>query len=170
MKKILFLTALIFASGILTNYPSRANSENKSIIAMKEKNDGEKIFIEHADKCLALIDKAAQKMAVKGVAVVAFIPGDAAKSWISKMKVVGVISNGGANYLAVAYSKAAEMAETYKDSGSADRESIIGEFGWQGGVIKKVNPGYILATFSGATGEQDVELAKEGLDCLYEYY
>lgn len=130
---------------------------------------GEKIFIEHADKCLALIEQAAQKISIKGVAVIAFIPGDVTKSWISKMKVVGALTDGTANFLAIANSKAAEMADTYKNSGSGIREPMLGEFGYQGGIVKKVNSGYILAVFSGGTGEQDVEVANEGLDLLYKY-
>lgn len=131
---------------------------------------GEKIFIEHADKCLDIIEQAAQKISIKGVAVIAFIPGDVTKSWISKMKVVGALTNGKSNFLAIANSKAAEMADTYKDSGSGLREPMSGEFGYQGGIVKKVNSGYILAVFSGASGEQDVEVANEGLDWLYKYY
>lgn len=131
---------------------------------------GEKIFIEHADKCLALIEQAAQKISIKGVVVIAFIPGDVTKSWISKMKVVGALTDGMANFLAIANSKAAEMADTYKDSGSGLRKPMLGEFGYQGGIVKKVNSGYILAVFSGGTGEQDVEVANEGLDLLYKCY
>jgi hypothetical protein len=131
---------------------------------------GEKIFIEHADKCLALIEHAAQKISIKGVAVIAFIPGDVTKSWISKMKVVGALTNGTANFLAIANSKAAEMADTYQDSGSGLREPMLGEFGYQGGIGKKVDSGYILSVFSGGSGEQDVEVANEGLAWLYKYY
>lgn len=131
---------------------------------------GERVFTKHADDCLLVMEQAALKMQVKGVAVVAFIPGDTSDTWISKMKVVGTLSNESANYLAVAYSKAGEMAETFQDSGSGVREPKLGEFGWQGGVIKKVKTGYLLATFSGATGEQDVEIANKGLACLQNYY
>ena len=81
-----------------------------------------------------------------------------------------VIWNEKANFLAIAYSKAAEMADTLKNSGNKERAAIAGEFGYMGGVIKKVNAGYILAVFSGASGEQDVELATEGLDWLNKYY
>ena len=141
------------------------------IKTMKEEiKIGEKIFIEHADKCLTLIEQAAQKISIKGVAVIAFIPGDVTKSWISKMKVVGALTDGMANFLAIANSKAAEMADTYKNSGSGLREPMLGEFGYQGGIVKKVNSGYILAVFSGGSGEQDAEVANEGLDWLYKYY
>ena len=155
---------MYFNTSAQTDSPINLNTMSEDM------KTGEKIFIENADKCLAIIEEAAQKMSVKGVAVIAFIPGDDTKSWISKMKVVGVITNGSSNYLAVAYSKASEMAETYKNSGSGIREPMKGEFGFQGGVIKEVKSGYILAVFSGATGEQDVELANEGIDWLYKHY
>jgi hypothetical protein len=131
---------------------------------------GEKIFIKHADQALEVMEKAAQEMGVKGVAVIGFIPGDEATSWISRMKVVEAIKNENANFLAIAYSKAAEMADTYQNSGSKEREPMHGEFGYQGGAIKKVNSGYILTVFSGATGEQDLELAIQGLEWLDKYY
>ena len=86
------------------------------------------------------------------------------------MKVVGALTSSSANLLAIANSKVSEMADTYKNSGSGVREPKTGEFGWQGGIIKKVNSGYILGAFSGATGEQDVELAGKGLDWLYKHY
>ena len=44
------------------------------------------------------------------------------------------------------------------------------EFGYKGGLIKKVNSGYILAVFSGGSSEQDAEVSKEGLDWLNKYY
>jgi hypothetical protein len=131
---------------------------------------GEKIFVKHADDCLAVMEQAAVDMQVKGVAVVAFIPGDSSETWISKMKVAGALSNKSANYLAVAYSKAAEMAETFEKSGSGVRDPKTGEFGWQGGIIEKVRAGYILVTFSGATGEQDTQIANQGMACLKNYY
>ncbi|MDA3891808.1 MAG: hypothetical protein PF517_09110 [Salinivirgaceae bacterium] len=64
------------------------------------------------------MEQTAQKMSIKGVAVVAFVQGDSALTWVSKMKIVGTLSNGNDNRLAIAYSKAAEMATTYQNSGS----------------------------------------------------
>ena len=86
------------------------------------------------------------------------------------MKVVGALSSPTANLLAIANSKASEMADTYKNSGSKVREPKTGEFGWQGGIVKKVKSGYILAVFSGASGEQDVEISNEGVDWFYKQY
>ena len=157
MKRIHFFIAVLFA--IVTHLS--VNAQSKS---------GESILYEHADKCLTAMENTALKMQVKGVALLAYIPGDTSISWISKMKVVGAMSNESSNYLAVAYSKAAEMAETLKNSGSGIREPKLGEFGWQGGIIKKVKEGYILSAFSGATGEQDVEIATVGLKQLISVY
>jgi uncharacterized protein GlcG (DUF336 family) len=86
------------------------------------------------------------------------------------MKMVGTLQNGSANFLAVAYSKAAEMADTYKNSGSGEREPMHGEFGYQGGLIKKVRTGYLLTVFSGATGEQDTEIARKGMEAISWYF
>ena len=102
--------------------------------------------------------------------MIAFIPGDVSESWISKMKVIGRLANDDANFLAIAYAKASEMAVTHKDSGNGERKDITGEFGWQGGVIIKVDSGYIVGAFSGGTGQQDADVAKEGLNWLSKYY
>jgi uncharacterized protein GlcG (DUF336 family) len=135
-----------------------------STIAAGDK--GELRFMEHADECLTIMSEAAKGMSIQGVAVVAYIPGEKSSKWTSKMTVVGALSNDKANYLAIAYSKAAEMAETLKNSSTALRKPLFGEFGYKGGMIQKVKNGYILTVFSGATGEQDAEVATKGLEWL----
>jgi hypothetical protein len=116
--------------------------------------------------------KRAEELKIKGAAVVAYIEGDTTKSWSSKMVVVGAMKdaptekNHGANLLAIAYSKAAEMAETLKDSGSAGRPPMTGETGWQGGLIKKGKTGYLIAAFSGGPSESDLKVSQAGLDVL----
>lgn len=162
--------ALVIISGLYLNSMAQGNDTRAHQTKPMKVNKGEEIFIAKADKSLAIIEEAALKLQIKGTAVVAFIPGEKTESWISKMKVIGFFTNKDSNTLGVAYTKAAEMAETFKDSGSGIRKPLIGEYGWQGGVIKKVNSGYILAVFSGGSGEQDVEVAKKGLEWLYTYY
>ncbi len=159
-QKLLVLLILTFTVGIFHN----ASGQTKT-----EKHDM-KTFLEHSDECLDRMVNAANEMSVKGACVIAFIPGDVSVSWISKMKIAGALQNGSANFLGIAYTKAAEMADTFKDSGSGVREPLHGEFGYQGGAIMKIGSGYILAVFSGASGEQDFEIAKTGLDCLSKYY
>ncbi|NND09345.1 MAG: hypothetical protein HKN87_23475 [Saprospiraceae bacterium] len=131
---------------------------------------GEKIFLKHADACLAKIEAAAKELDISGSAMIAFIPGDQSMNWVSKMKVMGRLANDKANYLGIAYTKASEMAVTLKNSGNADRASIKGEFGYQGGVIREVDGGYLVGAFSGATGEQDAQVSAVGLDWLAQQY
>lgn len=131
-----------------------------------------KTFDELADTALAAMTKRAEELKIKGAAVVAYIEGDTAKAWSSKMVVVGTLKNApteknqGANLLAIAYSKAAEMAETLKDSGSAGRPPMTGETGWQGGLIKKGKAGYVIAAFSGGPSEADLKVSQAGLEVL----
>ena len=133
-----------------------------------------KVFEEVADSALASMTKRAQELKIHGVAVVAFIEGDVAQSWCSKMVVVGSIKDAptekshGNNLLAIAYAKAAEMAETLKDSGHAGRPPMTGETGWQGGLIKKGKTGYLIAAFSGGPSESDLKVSQAGLDVLAE--
>ncbi len=173
MKKTLLLLALALLS---SGFYQSALAQNK-ITEAKEapakqsgKKNGEKIFFKHADQCLALIEQAAQKISIKGVAIVAFIPGDVTSSWISKMKVVGNLTSDKANLLGIASTKAAEMADTHLDSGSGVREIYSGELGYKGGLIKKVKSGYLIAVFSGGKSEQDLEVSKIGLDWLSKFY
>ena len=172
MKKTVLLIVLVITSGIYL----KTQAESNAAIAGETKTNkdvmknGEQIFLKHADECLALIEKAAQNISIKGVAMIAFIPGDVTETWISKMKVVGRISSNKYNLLAMAYCKASEMAITHEDSGNDDRITIIGEFGYEGGIIKKVDSGYIVAAFGGGTSQQDADVAKKGLDWLSEKY
>ena len=132
------------------------------------------VFDELADAALLAMTKRAEELRIKGVAVVAYIRGDTVQSWSSKMAVVGSLKNAptdkdrGANLLAIAYSKAAEMAETLKDSGSGVRPPMTGETGWQGGLIKKGKTGYLIAAFSGGPSEADLKVSRAGLDVFGE--
>ena len=172
MKKIILLLVLLITTSFYQTTQAQidASMANETKTAHKNPKSGEKIFFKRADQCLELIEHAAQKISIKGVAIIAFIPGDATQSWISKMKVVGNLTNGKANLLGIASTKAAEMADTHLDSGSGVREIYSGELGYKGGAIKKVGSGYLLAVFSGGSGEQDLEVAKIGLEWLSKFY
>ena len=132
------------------------------------------IFESLADKALVAMTRQAEELKIHGAAIVTYIEGDTTKSWSSKMVVVGSMKNAptekdkGANLLAIAYSKASEMAETLKDSGHAGRPPMGGENGWEGGVIKKVSTGYVIAAFSGGPSEADVKVSRAGLQVLVD--
>jgi hypothetical protein len=129
-----------------------------------------------AAKMIIEMENHARKLGVKGVIVVASMD-NSGLSWVSQMKAVDTIKvlDGspeksqypGYNFIGVAYSKAAEMADTKLNSGSKVRPAYQGEFGYQGGVIKKVQTGYVLTVFSGATSEQDLEIAKAGMNACH---
>ena len=133
-----------------------------------------RVFDEVADSALASMTKRAQELKIHGAAVVAFIEGDVTQSWSSRMVVVGSMKDAptekskGNNLLAIAYAKAAEMAETLKDSGHAGRPPMTGETGWQGGLIKKGKTGYLIAAFSGGPSESDLKVSQAGLEVLSE--
>jgi hypothetical protein len=126
-----------------------------------------------ADKALLAIKKRAEELNMKGVAVVAYSEGDTVKSWSSKMLVVENLTAGpsrkspaGENMLAIAYTKAAEMAATEKDSGSQARPLLKGENGWKGGVVTRGKTGLLIAAFSGGPSEDDVIASRAGLEVL----
>jgi len=127
---------------------------------------------ETSDKALLAMKKRAEELHIKGVALVAFAPGDSVQSWSSKMLVVGHLKNSpardkkGDNLLGIAYSKAAEMADTLKDSGSGIRPPMTGEYGWQGGMVARGKTGILIAAFSGGSSEDDVKASRAGLAVL----
>jgi hypothetical protein len=133
-------------------------------------------FDQVADRALQAMKARAEELKIKGVAVVAYAPGDTVQSWSSKMVVVGNLrtptteKDKGNNLLGIAYSKASEMAETLKDSGSGVRPPLTGEFGWQGGVTAKGKAGRLICAFSGGASAQDVQVSKVGLAILAEQF
>jgi len=160
-ERSLILVSLLLCSGLIEIFPVMPPS-NRSESGILQ--TGQETFLAYAEGCLDAMEATAREMSVQGVAVIAFIPGEKSLTWISRMKVVGTLASDNSNFLSVAYSKAGEMAATLRNSGSAGREPLHGEFGYEGGVIEKVSTGYILAVFSGATGEQDTEIARAGLE------
>jgi len=124
------------------------------------------------DKALLAMSQRARELNIKGVALVAYAPGDTVQSWSSKMVVVGNLKtpatdrDKGSNLLAIAYAKAAEMADTLKDSGSKVRPSLTGENGWEGGVTARGKTGQLIAAFSGGVSADDVKVSRAGLAIL----
>jgi hypothetical protein len=126
-------------------------------------------FDRTADRALLAMEARAAELKIQGVAVVAYFDGDNIQSWISKMIVVGRLKDAppdpqkAANLLAVAYSKASEMADTLKNSGSHARPVLVGEFGWTGGAIARGRHGYVIAAFSGGKNEDDLSVSTVGI-------
>lgn len=124
------------------------------------------VFQGAAERALDAMEKEAIARQMKGVAVIAFVPGDATRSWSSQMRVVDAFVLGQANVLGIAYAKMSEMADTLENSGSGKRPPHHGELGYKGGAIRKVSGGYLLAAFSGGKDTDDLDVATLGLDLL----
>lgn len=168
MNRRTFLLPLI-AAGMAPLSTSFVSAQEQAAAPAGRRGRG---FTAAADEALAAMVKRAGELKIKGVALVASTEGDTVTSWSSKMKVVGSMTNApsqkdhGSNLLAIAYAKAAEMADTLKDSGSAGRPPMTGETGWQGGLIAKGKNGYLIAAFSGGPSEDDLRVSRAGLDVL----
>lgn len=113
----------------------------------------------------------AREMDMKGVAVASVLPKDSQNDWIAEMKVVDKTFNvedseQGWNLVAIAWSKAGEVIVSGADSGNPDRKCMIGELNYVGGAYDE-NDAYKFAfAFSGGTSEDDLEVAKYGIECL----
>jgi hypothetical protein len=167
-KNVLLIMAVFLCCVIATQAQNTVANLNET--QLKEAKAAEKLFLEHAEEGLLTIEKAAQGIGIKGVAIMLFIPGDSTMSWVSKMKVEGSLTRDNLNFLGIANSKASEMAITLNNSGSKVRPLMHGELGYPGGVIKKIKAGYLLAAFSGGPSELDVVVATKGLEELFKYF
>jgi hypothetical protein len=130
------------------------------------------VFDVRAGEALATMKREAERIGIAGVAAVAYAEDGEMQSWRSRMLVAGRRASKpqtgdiGMNFLSVVYSKMAEMADTLRDSGSGVRPPLKGEFGWPGGLIARAGHGYALAAFSGGKGEEDLVVARLGLETL----
>jgi type 1 glutamine amidotransferase len=126
-------------------------------------------FDTFAGAALEAMRKRAGQLGIGGVAVIAYFEGEKIHSWQSKMLVVGrfrdepAADSKGNNLLAFAYQKAAEMADTLKNSGNQPAPLLNGELGWQGGLIARGKNGYLVAAFSGGKSEDDVQVSQAGI-------
>jgi hypothetical protein len=170
LKTFLIATISICFSGSLMaqNNAVVGNASGKTIaVTPVNKVKDEKSFVKYSDQALAIMVKKAEELSVNGAAIIGFIPGEKTESWTTKMRVVGSLTNSKSNLLGIAYSKASDMAATLHNSGTDKARTVLqGEFGYQGGLIKRIKTGYIIAVFSGGKTEQDLQIAQEGLNAL----
>lgn len=165
MKTHLLAMGMLLAAGLTVGVESLD-------AANTPKPPSAKKFETLANSALEAMKQKAAKLKITGIAVVCYSPGDAVQGWTSKMAVVGrmkdvpTATDKGSNLLAIAYSKAAEMADTLENSGTAKRAPMTGEFGWQGGAVARVKAGYVIVAFSGGKSEDDFKVSTAGLDAL----
>lgn len=177
LKNLLPVLGLL--AGIQTlsaqSQPASTNSASATAPVSAAQAQSAVDFNETADKALLAMKQRAEELNIKGVALVAYSEGDTVQAWSSKMVVVGHLAGppskndpNGSNLLGIAYTKAAEMADTLKDSGSKIRPPKTGEYGWQGGVVVRGKTGILIAAFSGGPSASDLKVSKTGLAILAE--
>jgi uncharacterized protein GlcG (DUF336 family) len=171
-KPLLLLTVAMLAfacTGAAQDKPAAAPNAPEAAVSAGPSGQA---FSDLADQALQAMRERAETLKIKGVAVVAYVPGDDVKAWSSKMLVVGQLTSQsstndpGSNLLGIACSKAAEMATTLKPSGNAGRRKMTGETGFQGGWIAKGKNGWLIGAFSGGRSDQDLQVSKTGVAVL----
>ena len=70
---------------------------------------------------------------------------------------------------AIAWSKCGEVIATEADSGNPNHKKILGELGFTGGAYDEYKGCKLAFAFSGATSEEDLVVAKYGIEKLKEY-
>jgi len=120
---------------------------------------------ETQERLVRILERMAQKATekgLKGVAVAGVLDGR--KDFVSRTRNCGKVFEPKLNFFGLAYTKVAEMCETLLPSGSKVRPPYAGETGYVGGTLKQAGDVHYLAAFSGGAGEEDLEIAKFGLE------
>ena len=122
---------------------------------------------------LALEDMKAKaiEMGIEGVATASVLNSGDTVDWIGEMKVVGSYCNwkDGYTLVAVAWSKCGEVIATHADSGDPNHQTITGELGYAGGAYDEHEGCKLAFAFSGATSEEDLVVAKYGIEKMKGY-
>ena len=122
---------------------------------------------------MALDDMKAKalEMGIEGVATASVLDKGETDDWMGEMKVVGTPCNEkeGWNLVAIAWSKCGEVIATHADSGQPDHEKMMGELGFVGGAYDEFEGVKMAFAFSGATSEEDLEVAKYGIGKMKAY-
>jgi len=122
---------------------------------------------------MALDDMKAKavEMGIQGVATASVLNQGETDDWIGEMKVVGTPCNRkeGWNLVAIAWSKCGEVIATQADSGNPDHQKMMGELGFVGGAYGEYEGCKMAFAFSGADSEEDLVVAKYGIERLKGY-
>ena len=117
-------------------------------------------------KALEEMKKKAVDMGIKGEAAASVLNRGENVDWIGGMKVVDTPFNlnEGWNLVAIAWSKCGEAMATEADSGNPEHNKIMGECGFVGGAFEEYEGYKMSFAFSGALSEEDLEVAKYGIE------
>ena len=126
------------------------------------------------EKLVMVLDEMKAKaveMGIEGVATASVLNKGETDDWIGEMKVVGSPCNEkeGWNLVAIAWSKCGEVIATHADSGAPDHQKMMGELGFVGGAYDEYEGCKMAFAFSGADSEEDLVVAKYGIERMKGY-
>ncbi len=169
MKTRLLLMLLVCGACFSCTAPQQDKQETNSTKTNKNMTNGqlrEKIV-------MALDDMKAKaiEMGIQGVATASVLNKGETDDWIGEMKVVGTPCNEkeGWNLVAIAWSKCGEVIATHADSGNPDHQKMMGELGYVGGAYDEYEGCKMAFAFSGADSEEDLVVAKYGIEKMKGY-
>ena len=170
MKKILTLLAatcaIVCSCNVSTPQGGDLNLNSIDPAEMSNAQLRAKIVMALADMKTKAIE-----MGIQGVATASVLGKDETDDWIGEMKVVGTPYNEkeGWNLVAIAWSKCGEVISTKADSGDPDHKKMTGELGFVGGAYDEFEGCKMAFAFSGASSEDDLAVAKYGIERLKHY-
>jgi len=166
MKKILAILATVCAIGCSGNNAPLSGGDPNETHNMTNVQLRNKLV-------MALDDMKAKavEMGIEGVATASVLNKGETDDWIGEMKVVGTPCNEkeGWNLVAIAWSKCGEVIATGADSGNPDHQKMMGELGFVGGAYDEFDGCKMAFAFSGATSEDDLLVAKYGIERMKAY-
>ena len=169
MKTKLLLMLLLCGACFSCN-GSKQNKQNTDLTETNKNMTTEQLREKLA---LSLEDMKAKaiEMGIEGVATASVLNNGDTVDWIGEMRVVGSYCNwkDGFNLVAVAWSKCGEVIATGADSGNPNHKTITGELGYAGGAYDEHEGCKLAFAFSGATSEEDLVVAKYGIEKMKAY-
>ena len=169
MKTKLLLMLLLCGTCISCHSPKQDEQKTDSTKVCKNMTS------EHLREkiVMALDDMKAKatEMGIQGVATASVLNNGEIDDWIGEMKVVGSPTNQkeGWNLVAIAWSKCGEVIATHADSGNPDHQKMMGELGFVGGAYDEYEGCKMAFAFSGADSEEDLVVAKYGIEKMKGY-
>ena len=170
MKKIFILLALLGAIGCSGNVSPQAGGDPTAIPSSQHDMTNDQLRNKLV-KALDDMKAKAVEMGIQGVATASVLNKGETDDWIGEMKVVGTPCNEkeGWNLVAIAWSKCGEVIATGADSGNPNHQTIMGELGFVGGAYDEFEGCKMAFAFSGATSEDDLLVAKYGIEKMKAY-
>ena len=154
-------------------FSSHAQQLNKQEADLTKSNKN-MTNVELREKIVMALDDMKAKaieMGIVGVATASVLNKGEDVDWIGEMRVVGtpLDTKGGFNLVAVAWSKCGEVIATRADSGNPNHQTMKGELGYAGGAYDEYEGCKMAFAFSGATSEEDLVVARYGIERMKGY-